>query len=512
MMSSSFVLSVSKLLEESDDYLQKNESEIISNLGGMRTILQLLHNAYKSDSDAPNIHSNINHITCASSTADVNRDTVKHSTTVASSNNISNVTAPTTNIHAYDQLIGHDAHRSMSASDAESSNLKADCDIDHDIKYNNTSDNDTNDIEQIAMLSESRLPMLDIPVISLQNSYISNSIVRKHTNSKINNHYQKPTIFKVPQYNSFIIQAYPMNDIWHSIFKLVSEWKIRKRNQSRIRKNNNSSNNTKNTVSTNNYHNKTSHSPGKDSVPISTLSANHVSATQNTNFEDETTGRKYMAFADRLSNFLLSKYVTKLAIPLSLVLAVIIAILNELIRNNTASSHGIPYGIMVILYLLYLTFYLSVLFTFDKIIFLYQLFTFETIYKLLNALLIIITVAFRTQYYNGIEYLIPRVIIMSIMIIFMVSIDAWHVSNKYKLVAIVSLILVLVLNFFGSFEQAADKEWYVLGRYISLRDIQLSATANLVVFFIKQLCFMVKEPNKASVISMRPALMWCDGS
>lgn len=156
---------------------------------------------------------------------------------------------------------------------------------------------------------------------------------------------------------------------------------------------------------------------------------------------------------------------------------------------------------------------------FNRNILSYQLQSFETVYKLLNGVALIVLQFVRFESISEINVItVVDGISLLIGIIFVSCYDAWHVKYRVlKLFLQIGLILYVGSLYFqeygssssgGSGTRDREKTIDVVVSDISVRTMILSIQLNLIIFYIRQLFHFVKDSDKATVIAIRPKIEW----
>ena len=106
------------------------------------------------------------------------------------------------------------------------------------------------------------------------------------------------------------------------------------------------------------------------------------------------------------------------------------------------------------------------------------------------------------------------------IVLYIICVDAYHISHKYKVRALIVLIILIlyyqicILN--QLYALSPNRTWEdqeivipVLRISVSLRALMLSSLSNFIIFIGKQLTLMLLHPNKA-VLEVYPAVQWLE--
>ena len=209
--------------------------------------------------------------------------------------------------------------------------------------------------------------------------------------------------------------------------------------------------------------------------------------------------------ADNISNFLSSKWMSHYILPLIIFITIIYSTMISIYDSFGHYSLYILYKIVACVSLI------CILLSLNITIFWYQLKTFTTVYKLYNGIvsLLIYFLSLSTGINPG--YGIPSIFQFSMIIILLVTHDAWYISKFGKILfvsaATLGFISYLVQTYFN-LSVESDVTIKFLGETVILKDVALASLTNLVVFLIAQFYHMIKEPEKATVVSHRPTIVW----
>lgn len=207
-----------------------------------------------------------------------------------------------------------------------------------------------------------------------------------------------------------------------------------------------------------------------------------------------------VTFADKMTSFVLSKYMIYIYIALFIVLSVVFIIDIDFLRI------GFFCCFMVWVIALLLVMNISML--------KYILQTFEFWFKLYFAIIFII---FYFLLFTDVNKLNDKFFLNGILIFFFLIIipvivmslnDAWHTNRCLKVSFTIFPIFFFLLYYALIFFYLSDTSVFVFGRAVSVRDRALSALTTLIIFTIKQTVYVVKDPRKASVLSVRPTILW----
>ena len=220
--------------------------------------------------------------------------------------------------------------------------------------------------------------------------------------------------------------------------------------------------------------------------------------------------------ADRISSGLLrSRIMLGCILPCFFIISISVQALFIISAYFTSyfdnNNQSIPVGILVTQYMyifISAIVFIFIILSFDWIIFKHQCSSFDTIYKIYNAILMEISFAFRVNY-AAVQF-IPELCVFVLMMICLVCNDAWNISLKWRL-SFVTMITIILTGWYLSilFESnSGDKIVNFWGFDISLRDVNLNAQANVCIFLYKQVFFMIKDPQKATAVNERPKIVW----
>jgi len=118
-----------------------------------------------------------------------------------------------------------------------------------------------------------------------------------------------------------------------------------------------------------------------------------------------------------------------------------------------------------------------------------------------------------------VNYALQRVM-FTIIIIFILCIDAYHITHKYKVRAFTVVMVLLVYFLFCMFTQVhalnPTKQWHdrlhfvpVLGKHVSLKALLMAPLLNLIIFTCKQFILIILHPNKA-MLQVYPSIRWIE--
>ena len=250
------------------------------------------------------------------------------------------------------------------------------------------------------------------------------------------------------------------------------------------------------------------------------------------------------SFADRLSGVFQSKKIVGVACFVFSVYAtlVIVAVANNknaflhYTEPDTNTLQDICITVRVILLII---FEVLVIFSFNVKLFKLQFENFETIYKLSNALIIIICemmyIGNDSDYKNassdGQRMLIVRNILYFICSFIAVTgvscIDAWCINAIYKKIFLICLVTGLVYWFMITVHQRTYQDYPYLNPKINIYYYQRSAFATLIVFLLKNLLLLIyyscrkthhittqtmtKKSERAVSPFDNPIILWING-
>ena len=214
--------------------------------------------------------------------------------------------------------------------------------------------------------------------------------------------------------------------------------------------------------------------------------------------------------ADRISTFLNSSTMIKYIIPSILLFIAFFQlsfIISQLLSiDNQVQGSGL--NIFYIMYCLILfILLLTLMFSFDHVIFFQQLKSFDTLYKLYNAILMEIGWTLRIIDADA-SVQIFEVLSLITIVLFISTYDAWNINRKIKILFVCSMITTFAGWYVASFSLNSDHFIKIFGVEVSFKSINLGALVNLLIFLVKQVVFMIKDPHLASGITQRPQIIW----
>lgn len=154
-----------------------------------------------------------------------------------------------------------------------------------------------------------------------------------------------------------------------------------------------------------------------------------------------------------------------------------------------------------------------VLLVFDKRILWLQLKSFDTLYKLYNGNLLMLSFVLQVTVKALTTYLfvISAWVLLNVYIIAVSSFDAINLTNKTKIALLTINALFWIAQYVGlyfSFRDVDEATIKILNQDVSLRAVLLGCLLNMIIFSLKQLFYVIFWPLHAAVLAIGPKIIW----
>ena len=144
-----------------------------------------------------------------------------------------------------------------------------------------------------------------------------------------------------------------------------------------------------------------------------------------------------------------------------------------------------------------------------------QLKTFDTMYKFANAILWCILIAYYCNNNTEKRWIVWDFINFCASIVVVSCIDGLYVKYNLRLLKIMIVLATIIFFVLISYVQyknnhtlSYDRTINIFGNNINVESTVFNFEVNLVIFFTKQLYYLIRYPKFTTVVSVRPMIEW----